>query len=326
MDFRFSVQFEKKKGLLLESLDIELVYLSQERENMDLWVVAAAAGAGYLGKYWQNFSSERQGSSLSLSGESEPRNLLQLIQKRNGPFRKLKQKQLVIDDILDRENFGDIGDLATGVASTSDFDGAESTGLHTKENEEMGNGIKGKAEFSGNFDNPTDILTTQEIRFKPHEAFRSRRPRGYSTKPLDSFESSFASLLYGEHENMKEYESSSLPSPYILAVRPLLVTDGSRVNSRPAGGSFNAEMQFESGRKKFHKGEGNRLEENEILLGLPPLPSIGSLQLPRKLKQNVKKRREVQRLSSPTIRASSEALHSQGSNLFTCFVEIASLF
>lgn len=272
---------------------------------MDLWVVAAAAGAGYLAKYWQNFSNEKEGS-LSLSGESKPRNLLQQIQERNGPFRRLRQKQLGIDDILGSENLGEIGDLATGVASTNDFDG------------------KGKAEFSGNSDNLTDVLTTQETRFKRHKAFRSRRPLEYSIKPLDSLESCVASQLYREHENMNEYEFSSLPSPYTPTVRPLLATDGSRVISRVGGGSFRAELQFESEKKKLHKGDGTHLEENETLLGLPPLPSIGSLQLPWKLKQNVRKGR-VQRSSSPGIRASSEAFHSQGCTLFTWFDEIASL-
>ncbi|RVX02585.1 hypothetical protein VitviT2T_000038 [Vitis vinifera] len=271
---------------------------------MDLWVVAAAAGAGYLAKYWQNFSNEKEGS-LSLSGESKPRNLLQQIQERNGPFRRLRQKQLGIDDILGSENLGEIGDLATGVASTNDFDG------------------KGKAEFSGNSDNLTDVLTTQETRFKRHKAFRSRRPLEYSIKPLDSLESCVASQLYREHENMNEYEFSSLPSPYTPTVRPLLATDGSRVISRVGGGSFRAELQFESEKKKLHKGDGTHLEENETLLGLPPLPSIGSLQLPWKLKQNVRKGR-VQRSSSPGIRASSEAFHSQGSpnGMFLFFLGI----
>ena len=44
----------------------------------------------------------------------------QQIQKWNGRFRRLKQKQLGIDDILDGENLGEIRDLATsGAASTS---------------------------------------------------------------------------------------------------------------------------------------------------------------------------------------------------------------
>ena len=104
--------------------------------------------------------------------DCKPRNLLQQIQNWNGPFRRLKQKQLGIDGILDGENLAEIGDLAT------------------KENEEMGNEIKGEAEFSGNFGNLRDvIIPTQEIRLKGCKAFRSRN----SIEPLDSLESCVAS-------------------------------------------------------------------------------------------------------------------------------------
>lgn len=283
---------------------------------MDLWVVAAAAGAGYLAKYWKNFSNEREGLSLSLSGESEPRNSLQQIQKRNGLFWRLKQKQLSIDDILGGENSGETSDLALEVASSSDFGGAgcddcrglpaicQSPVLNRRENKEMGAGITGKAEFSGDSYNITDVILTQKT---PHKAFKSMS-HGSSAKPLDSLESCVAAQLYREHEVTNDYEFSSLPSPYAPSARPLLVTDGSQLITRVGGVSFRAESRFEGGGKKLHKEDGINLEENETLLGIPSLP--------RELNQNVGKGR-VLRLSSRGITASSESSNSQGCTLFT---------
>ena len=63
---------------------------------------------------------------------------------------------------------------------------------------------------------------------------------------------------------MNGYEFNPLPSLYIPTVKPLI--------SRAAGGGGGG--SFESGKKKI-----------ETLLGLPPLPRIGSLQLQRKLQQ-----------------------------------------
>ncbi|CAI9096459.1 OLC1v1032615C1 [Oldenlandia corymbosa var. corymbosa] len=100
---------------------------------MDLWVVAAAAGAGYLGKYWQNSSlSEKERLLLSSSKLSTHRSLeswkfLQQIREKTCPLKRLAREKAYEgvfqgqNYLFDQNEFDGDPDLAAfASASTSD--------------------------------------------------------------------------------------------------------------------------------------------------------------------------------------------------------------
>lgn len=283
---------------------------------MDLWVVAAAAGAGYVAKYWQNLSRDGEGSSEpytvdASNAQSKPHNFLQQIRDQACPLRRLERKQLGRDFSLDGEDVSDrrfpevspLGsDSDAGVASTSGGDGEilanMPLGICGRENiQEIGDGFKEKSEFSkksGDGFKETDSFHT----FARVKSLRSRRPNGYSVKPLKSLENYLKAQLFREHAKMEDYVLSSVPSPSKPRVRPLLVTDGSRVISR-ASRDFKEEMRFKSA-------------ESGTLVGAPRLPkrSVDLLRKPAQSFGNGQSRR----WSSSSARISGEPFHSQGSN------------
>ncbi|EYU28865.1 hypothetical protein MIMGU_mgv11b006339mg [Erythranthe guttata] len=96
---------------------------------MDLWVIAAAAGAGYVAKNLQNLSLDTKetliGSSSSSSSKysynfrSESRNLLQQLRDRTCPLRRLEQTVAAArDDVDDHDQMTtDVRDTEFRVAS-----------------------------------------------------------------------------------------------------------------------------------------------------------------------------------------------------------------
>ncbi|KAL7091254.1 hypothetical protein ACP275_12G094200 [Erythranthe tilingii] len=94
---------------------------------MDLWVIAAAAGAGYIAKNLQNLSldtketaigSSSSSSKYSYNIRSESRNLLQQLRDRTCPLRRLEQTVAAArDDVDDHDQMTDVRDTESGVAS-----------------------------------------------------------------------------------------------------------------------------------------------------------------------------------------------------------------
>ncbi|KAL5826257.1 hypothetical protein ACOSQ4_018054 [Xanthoceras sorbifolium] len=216
---------------------------------MDLWVVAAATGAGYIAKYWKNLlSKEGQTSSQSFSfysihRQSESSNLLEQIWHQSTPLQRLALKQ------LNRHGF--FMDEKEFAGSTCDYDSHENynllpltsfpPGLYENESSRtIGNEREGKSKYF------SDIS-------------RHLRSRYYGNfiEPLESLESRLEAQLCREYVTMEEYVYSSLPSP---AVRPLLLTDGNQIISR-AGLDFKGEIQLESRECRLQSRVG--FEKNE---------------------------------------------------------------
>lgn len=218
---------------------------------MDLWVVAAATGAGYVAKYWRNLTSnETEPSSESFSlysihGQSDSRNLLQQIRDQTNPLRRLAGKQ-------DRDYIFLAGEDLTGDTTTNNSNSQRQVESYENfnllsltsfppalaENENfrlIGNGMEGKSNFS-------DI--SGHLRSKYY---------GNYLEPIDSIESSLGhrAQLYREYVEIEEYEYNSLPSQPTPTVRPLLLTDGRRIISRSSR-DFRAEneKQLLSGKLK----------------------------------------------------------------------------
>ncbi|XP_042498859.1 uncharacterized protein LOC122077118 [Macadamia integrifolia] len=314
---------------------------------MDLWVVAAAAGAGYLAKYLSR-EREREGLSESFPGgstqdKSEPHSLLQQLRERACPLQRLSGRQLGENATSGRdssnshlrltEENGSAGTSATEMASTSGF-GHEALenlrvyeeynilslssfrpGFPGKNNQEKVDGIEATGKVS---DKSEDFFSsersTREKRFYNRDSgsrnsLRSRRPQGYSIKPLSSLESCLIAQLYNEHVEMDEYVFTQLSPPTAPTVRPLLVTDGKQIISRASADSYG--VNFGSVENMVHEG-AEAYAEGERMLGVPPLPDIGSVKLSKKLKQRRGKGR-LGRSGRSNMRVSPKNFRSQGS-------------
>ncbi|CAK9186205.1 unnamed protein product [Ilex paraguariensis] len=270
---------------------------------MDLWVVAAAAGAGYLAKYRQNLSGEKDGLPETSSwnsihrrqSESPASNLLQQMRDSTCPLRRLARKSFD-RDISER---GDSGEASEGVASTSGREWFQER-------------INEKSEFfntSGNvlYESKTEEISAFHGDGRIRRMTRSLRSRssGYSVRPSTSLESCLVAQLYREHEKKEEHVFSSLPSPSTNSNRPLLLTDGRQKISRTSNDLFGASL--DSGEDKLQRENGVFLEENDALMGPPTLGQIGLMDLPRKQRQ----RHDKSRQSSYSTELSGKSFLSQ---------------
>ncbi|KAL0386035.1 UNVERIFIED_CONTAM: hypothetical protein Sradi_2997800 [Sesamum radiatum] len=196
---------------------------------MDLWVVAAAAGAGYIAKNLQNLPGDKKESMASASYkhsfnvQSESRNFLQQFRDKTCPLRRLARKRAQGDDFLDVENHSD--------DSFSEVDPISSRNIEAGDDYNMGWGSSLSSAVSGEeksleFEDGENRNFSRTNRGK---FIRNRRNRMNSLRPVQSFGSFLESQLFGEHENIED--SSSL-FPSMSTIRPVLVTDGNQMISK----------------------------------------------------------------------------------------------
>ncbi|PON69700.1 hypothetical protein TorRG33x02_258910 [Trema orientale] len=297
---------------------------------MDFWLVAAAAGAGYVAKYWQNISRDRN-NSLQLSyGDKD----FKKPESPVCPLRSLKHRTKLRGNVAKDGTFDktlpDISpfDDASGaeLASTSgnskklkslgsyqDFDVLSVSNLqpgilgneNLKEHE-RGNRLNGN--LSDNCSDSSPKPSNEEMDcfdglMRNRSSLRSKRYQGQFVKPMNSLESCLMAQLYKERAQMEEYVLSSLPSPSTPTMRTLFVTDGSCVISSAYNDSFSAQT-----------GTKACLEKNEKVYGVPPLPKIGSLSPAKKTKAKTRKGRNGKLCSSCKFNNGKD-FHSQGGAL-----------
>ncbi|KAK9996246.1 hypothetical protein SO802_020932 [Lithocarpus litseifolius] len=292
---------------------------------MDFWVVAVAAGAGYLAQYWQNISKRNRFSLPELSsGDSN-------CGKPDSPgrsFHRLARRQKLADDVSTdgkRVSNGRLSDMyqvdsasAVEVASTSGFDGEKlgctgeyedrnllyvsslPPGCSTNENvleHEAGNKVSG--DISDNYEYLPSPLGSFHGPSRNRSSLRSKCSNRQFIKPVSSLESCLMAQLYKVHAEMEDYVFSFLPSASTPTMRPLFVSDGSQILNRAYGHSFSAQIGF-----KENKGHnGAYLEKNENLYGIPPL------EFTKKMKKTRKGRSG--RLSSSIKLVNGKRIHSQ---------------
>ncbi|XVF11792.1 hypothetical protein REPUB_Repub08aG0058400 [Reevesia pubescens] len=141
---------------------------------------------------------------------------------------------------------------------------------------------------------------------RKRSSLKTKYSYGHLLKPLSSLDSCLMAQLYMQHVKMEEYILSSLPSPPTPILRPLLITDGSRIISRASGDFSNGSNGTGDG--KLH--DKATFENSGYAFGIPPLPKIKSLDLPKKLKF---KRGNgcIGRLSIPCKMDTEKQFHSQ---------------
>lgn len=303
---------------------------------MDLWLVAAAAGAGYLVKYWQHLTVERDGLSKSSSGDSN----VEKTEPLDCPFRRLKQRKKDCNYPSTSKGrasdvtFSDIsppdGTLGLDEASRDVFSGEklessrnyQDLNVLSISNIQMGplGDENLKEDVKGNELTSDDIESGDAIpdpcngemgcfsgSMKKRRSFRTKWLSTCSITPVSSLDSCLMAQLYKEHAEMDEYVVTPLPSPSSPTMRKLFVTDGNRMIIKTHDGRFIAQ----NGNKEIKFGNNSLLQEFENVYGLPPLPKLGSLNLAKKIELTTGKGQNG-KLSSPSEISNRKPLKSKG--------------
>ncbi|XVF49962.1 hypothetical protein PTKIN_Ptkin04bG0058400 [Pterospermum kingtungense] len=268
---------------------------------MDSWFVAAGAAAGYFAKYWQKLSRDRNGFPEFSSVDSR----IEKDETRKGPFCKSAKRRnlkgVVSSDGREVSNVNGLNVAsAAEVDSASGFDSEKvgSLGNHIDcnvislsssapgflTNESLREDQCGKgpgADSGGNSAKPsvTRIGSFNEP-MRKRSSLKTEYSYGHLRKPLSSLDSCLMAQLYMQHVKMEEYILSSLPTPPKSILRPLVITDGSRIISRASGDFSNGSNGM--GDCKLHNQA--TFEKSGYVFGIPPLPKIESLDLPNKFK------------------------------------------
>lgn len=222
---------------------------------MDLWVVAAATGAGYLAKYLQNSVGEKEELSGSLSQ----------IWDQTLPFcRLVRKKGLEFGDVFPGR--GD--DVTDGNYDISDI----LTLTSLREN-------VGETSENMDFFYVSDVLHELESnQLKWDGLLRSRRAHGFSIEALSPLESHLATGLNKEKIVKEGFIFSSPPSPNIAFAGPLMVN---QIINRDTSDSIGELLN--GGDDQYP------LEEKNELLGSCLSRQSGLVELPRTRKHKVGK-------------------------------------
>lgn len=282
---------------------------------MDFWVVAAAAGAGFLAKY---LSGESESSSGNSTQQSDFRDLLQQIRDQTCPFRRLSRRR------LERESSKREDDISDGQFNGASTSGSDATILANVGNYETYDVLmmtsllpefQGKEGFEENsvernedFHNFGDGLPEFDTKRLPRSRSLRSRSHEFYAKPLNSLESCLTAQLYRDQERGEDYLIRSIPSSLTQTVSPLLVTDGNRRMIRETIDSLG---RRDGGKehKVMTKGGISLEETSSTSLGTHSPQQIGRVELPRKPEQ----RHGKGQLSSSNTRLSVGPFHSQGS-------------
>lgn len=261
--------------------------------NMDIWVVAAAAGAGYVAQHWKNLLRSRHdllesspGSSSFVRNDSLTRMHQVLDKNCSSPVETPRKK-------LDECAAEGLAFHDPEVACTSSLADERLRMLCDSDNFHLNSGLPCDKELQG--DQGGSICgninelgyesslppSTAELAFsygtsRKKSNLRSRRKIGHLIKPLNSLESCLMAQLYKEHGDVEDHIFSSNSSTWTPTARPFVVTDGSKIISRASSNSINAPRSA-----GHHKQQDNFSQMNTVF-GVPQLPSVGSMELLRK--------------------------------------------
>ncbi|XP_050376899.1 uncharacterized protein LOC126794275 [Argentina anserina] len=291
---------------------------------MDLWVVAAATGAGYLTKYWQKLSRERDKDDL-LHFPIGDGNLEKAESQSSSFTRRGDRKPVVGERAADMNVWGGVskGELA----STSGYDVEKLASLESYHHcnvlslsnispvyqaniYENGNESRQSTDIDDNTGAMLPKASNGEngsslVPLRNRRSVRTEHSHGHIVKPLNSLESCLMAQLYIERA---ESSVLTLPSPSNPSMRPLIVSDGSRIISRANGDHFSAQIGMEE--NKLHKEDC--FDTNENASSIPLLPKLGFLDLPKKMKIETGKGQTGRSHSSGHM-ASGTHLHVEGS-------------
>lgn len=278
---------------------------------MDIWVVAAAAGAGYVAQHWKDLTKSGTSTSNSASGSNSFSNLEMSssspqLQEEKGPFRMLRCRKNVGKEFNREREPVSSGDSAANMPSTSGLDGEEFKLINNYEDCD----VLSQSCLSPRFLNNYEVGDNGEY-LKPstrkigslynRRILRSRRTNREVIKPINSLQSCLMSQIYKDHAEMEEYMRKSSCSLARPTVRQLLVTDGSRIISGTSSQTNIVQTQI-----VVKKDIEVSSEEEATVIGVPPLPNSGS-------SSRVKTRKDKgKRLSNSSNSIGAKYFDSQG--------------
>ncbi|CAI9786723.1 unnamed protein product [Fraxinus pennsylvanica] len=279
---------------------------------MDVWVVAAAAGAGYVAQHLKNltrvkhyFSDLSSTNAKFYRTESSPN--IREVQDKSCPFRSVLPKKKLVKDDYSEETKASQEASSAEMSSTSGFGGENMVALDnfmicsTSCNSNLLPGFLDNGDvledWEGRGQNIDEVysdlspqLSAREMGFsyvveRNRSRLRTRRTSRQFIKPLTSLESCLMAQLYKEHLDFEEYTFSSTHSPHAPTARPFVVTDGSRIISRQVYESFSSPTG--TGNYKLH--ESTYSQNGEFVLGIPRLPKVASMESHNKAKTGKEK-------------------------------------
>ncbi|KAI3454819.1 hypothetical protein Pfo_011482 [Paulownia fortunei] len=272
---------------------------------MDVWIVAAAAGAGYVAQLLKNLTiSKHNWSDLS----SENFNFV----RPQSPGTIQKVQESFGEEICRQREQACHDASAAEIASTSGFEGENlvmldnfaSWGMVSNSLAGLSNNKYIQGYWEGREPSDTDEVITsdslpqpssREIGFsygfrRNRSSLKSRQVNSKFIKPRTSLESCLMAQLYKEHADMEEYTYSVHP-PQKPIVRPFFVTDGSTIISRAPHQSCSKQ----TGTGKYKLRKDTHSEENKTVLCVPRLPNVIPVELQAKAKAKTGKQQALAR-------------------------------
>ncbi|XP_057791851.1 uncharacterized protein LOC131008813 isoform X2 [Salvia miltiorrhiza] len=294
---------------------------------MDVWVVAAAAGAGYVVQHLKNLS---RGKNKWVDSSSE--NLNSVTPQSSSSRHKLGDKSGPFNNVLSRKSFGEEMSNREGdkvCEAASDFE-VTSTSGYEDENLIMVDSFMSSSSLAPYLD-VEDVQGDWESRLpsdsgkgftsdmSPHPSsgeigfsyssrrkrsrLKSRRFDSEFIKPQTSLESCLMAQLYEEHNESEEYALHPLGKPRL---RPFLVTDGSKIISTAPHESFTVPIGTAGGKSRLWKDGYSKV--NSTVCGIPALPYIEPVEFEKKAKTREKLKHGFERTDS------SKASHGDHDN------------
>ncbi|KAL8056857.1 hypothetical protein ABFX02_04G146600 [Erythranthe guttata] len=265
---------------------------------MDVWVVAAAAGAGYVAQRLKNLSKGKRLDSfpenLNLV-KPDSSSVRQNVKEKSSPLVRVFSRKQIVEE---RENEQPCDEEAgCSAAEKTSISGYEDETLVTVDifgngmNSSSLSGFLSSKDFRGDWEQivPSDIdevlssdslrhTSSSEVGFSygfgmNRSSLRCRRVNSEAIKPQTSLESCLMAQLYNQHAKFEEYTYSSLRRLKKPSLRPFIVTDGNRIiSSPPRGHTFNGP----TGKGECKLRDDIYSQENNTVLGVPKLPNVVS--------------------------------------------------
>lgn len=304
-------------------------WVGEKREKMDIWVVAAAAGAGYVAQHWKNFAKGRKSFSDSscesptFRPESSSSNQ-QAKGENSWPCDVLHGKKLEVELFLEKERLSQdssIPEIASTIVDCADHYTHSASNLvpgssSCEDVQVAREGVGTCGDKDESYQDLSFLPSTRETAVsygfaRKKNSLRSRRTNGQSLKPLNSLESCLMAQLFKELAEMGKYCSSSFSSPCTPAVNPFVGADGSSIINRATPNSCN--LLIGSVQNKPHTA--TTLED---IFGAPRLPSLGSMKFCKKAKTDIQMEQHRRSSISHGLKGKHQRLQgtSQGALLF----------
>ncbi|XP_047973202.1 uncharacterized protein LOC125215722 [Salvia hispanica] len=293
---------------------------------MDVWVVAAAAGAGYVVQRLKNLGGGKN-KWVDLSSE----NLNGVKTKSSGSRHRLGDKTGPFNSVLSRKSNGEEmsnRERDKGCEAVSDLE-ITSTSGYEDDNMVMGSSLaqnpdvedaQGDLESRLPFDSSggfasdisprrlsSEIVFSSSSSRRRRSGLKSRRFDSQSIKPQTSLQSCLMAQLYEECDESEEYARNSLGKPRL---RPFLVTDGSRIISTAPCESLTEPIGTAGGERWVRKDGYSQV--NSAVCGIPALPNIEPAEFGKRAKTREKQKHVFQGIHSSKASHGDHHANAQG--------------